>query len=191
MRSRRCRRSWRRPGCHLRHPRGDPPGSAPPRGRGIPRPVDRTDRRAGLANHVLLVDRFVGRRELGALARGRRRLRDALPEPRPDRVGHDVLRDERRQGDRVDAVRLCDELLAGGSRRARRAGLGRTRSVRPSSGCWPTPSAGHHRRDARTRTAASMIWPEVGAAYRRLFARVVGVPAARLTLDARVAHADV
>jgi glycosyltransferase involved in cell wall biosynthesis len=36
-----------------------------------------------------------------------------------------------------------------------------------------------------------MIWPEVGAAYRRLFARVVGVPPARLALDARVAHADV
>jgi glycosyltransferase involved in cell wall biosynthesis len=36
-----------------------------------------------------------------------------------------------------------------------------------------------------------MIWPEVGAAYRRLFARVVGVPLARMILDARVAHADV
>ncbi len=59
-----------------------------------------------VTDHVRFVDKFVGRTELGNVARGGGHLRHALPEPRPDRVGHPVLRDGGRQGGGLDTVRL-------------------------------------------------------------------------------------
>ena len=83
----------------LRHRRGDPPGPRPPRGRGVPRVARRPgSRRLGMERPrpVRRSVRRPGRAD--PLAPGRRRLRDALSEPRPDRVRDAVLRDGRRPG---------------------------------------------------------------------------------------------
>ena len=88
-------------------------------------------------------------RRSSRLADGCRHLRDAIPEPRSDRLGHARLRDERRSGNRLDAVCVCDrasEPDAGGSwSRARRPhsppplsnSCAMTSSVWPWGG-WPT-----------------------------------------------------
>ena len=73
-----------------------------------PRAVRRSVRRAGRAD---------------ALARGGRRLRHALPEPRPDRVRDAVVRDGRRPRHRVDAVRLRGGAARRRPRRPRAAGV--------------------------------------------------------------------
>ena len=80
-----------------------PPEPAGGRGRGLPA-VARGPRGAARDGRARAVRRPVrGPGRAHALARGRRRLRDAVPEPRPDRLRHAVLRDGRRPGDRLHA----------------------------------------------------------------------------------------
>ena len=80
----------------------------------------------GMTEHVVFVDRFVTSTRAGPLARSGRRVRDALSEPRPDRLGHALLRDGSRQGVGLHPVpvRLRDPRRwawpAGAARRSRR-----------------------------------------------------------------------
>ena len=109
-----------------------------PAGARGPCPVRRSVRRAGRADEV---------------ARGGRRLRHALSQPRPDRVRDHVVRDGRRPRDRVDAVRLRQRAPRRRPRRPRaarvpgRARGGAQRAPRAIPPCGrrsaagPTPTA--------------------------------------------------
>lgn len=144
----------------------------------------------GMTKHVQLVDQFVGRRELA------RWLEAAdvfvTPYPNLDQIVSGTLSYAMSAGKAVVSTpyAYATELLAG-----ERGVLVEPGSVASLSEAFIGLLADPERRNTIGARAYAysrgMIWPEVGAAYRRLFARVVGVPAARLTLDARVAHADV
>ena len=157
----------------LRHRRRDPPGPPSQRGRGLPRARwSRRSPSSGSSDHVQFVDRFVGRVELTPLARGGRRLRDALSQPRPDRVRHPVVRDGRRPGDRLDAVRVChassSPTVAACSSPPASPAAWRPRSTTLLAD--PDPARSHRRPGVRVQPR--MVWSAVGAAYRELFARV-------------------
>ena len=124
------------------------------RGRGLPAVAHRPDRAPGHGG-PRPVRRSVRRpRGADAVAAGGGRLRDALSEPRPDRLRDAVLRDGRRPGGRLDAIRLREGAAGRRPRRPRRARLRRrrsptgcarcsaTRSCAPRSAGAPTPTAG-------------------------------------------------
>ena len=122
-----------------------------------------TDRiaRLGMERHVRFVDRFVGRAELDAVAAGGGCLRDALSEPRPDRVRDAVVRDGRRPGRRLDAVHLREGAPGRWPRRPRRARLCNGARRRPAIGARRPGTA---RRD---RPACPRLQPANGLARRR------------------------
>ena len=137
------------------------------RGRGVSAMLE--DRRIARGDrHVRFVDRFVGRVELGPLAPGRRRLRDALSEPRPDRVRDAVVRDGRRQCDRVHALRLRDGAARDG--RGILVPPGSTAALAGRADGLLATTASGLRSGAAPRAQPPMVWPSVGAAYRELFA---------------------
>lgn len=144
----------------------------------------------GMTKHIQLVDQFVGRRELA------RWLEAAdvfvTPYPNLDQIVSGTLSYAMSAGKAIVSTpyAYATELLAGG-----RGVLIEAGSAASLSDAFIGLLADPERRNAIGARAYAysrgMIWPEVGAAYRRLFARVVGVPLGRMILDARVAHADV
>ena len=115
-------------------------------GMGEPRPVRRSVRRPGRAD---------------PLARGRRRLRHALPEPRPDRVRHPVVRDGRRPGDRLDAVRLRGGAARRRPGRPRAARLARGVGRRPQRRCSRTTSCEPRIGRRAYEHSRGMVWSNV------------------------------
>ena len=89
----------------------------------------------GMTEQVKFVDRFVGRVELGTWLEAADVFVTPYPGPRPDRLGHPRLRHGRRQGDRLDSLRLRVRDARRRTRQARLAGLGRRRSPKRSPSC--------------------------------------------------------
>ncbi len=155
----------------------------------------------GMTEHVQLVDQFVGRRELA------RWLEAAdvfvTPYPNLDQIVSGTMSYAMSAGKAIVSTPFAyaAELLADG-----RGVLVEPGSAASMSDAFVGLLADPERRSAIGAQAYAhsreMIWPEVGAIYRRLFARVIGMPAlrtgdvpvamdGRTTLDTRVAHADV
>ena len=112
------------------------PDLDPARGRGVSRVADRPRRRPG-HDRPRPVRRPVRRpRRTDPLARGGRRLRHALPQHGPDRVGHAVLRDGRGPGRssrrRTRMPRSCSPTAAASSSRpGRRSAFAAALNARP------------------------------------------------------------
>jgi glycosyltransferase involved in cell wall biosynthesis len=131
----------------------------------------------GMTDHVKLVDRFVGRRELG------RWLEAAdvfvTPYPNLDQIVSGTMSYAMSAGKAIVSTpyAYATELLAGG----------RGVLVQPGSPTGLANAFIELLTDRERRTAIGgrayahsrrAIWPEVGDAYRRVFARVASVPAA-------------
>jgi glycosyltransferase involved in cell wall biosynthesis len=144
----------------------------------------------GMTKHVQLVDQFVGRRELARWLEAADLF--VTPYPNLDQIVSGTLSYAMSAGKAVVSTpyAYATELLADG-----RGVLVEPSSVASLSDAFIGLLADPERRQAIGSRAYAhsrqMIWPEVGAAYRRLFSRVVGMPPARMPVDARVAHADV
>ena len=155
----------------------------------------------GMTRHVRLIDQFVGRRELA------RWLEAAdvfvTPYPNLDQIVSGTMSYAMSAGKAIVSTpyAYAAELLADG-----RGVLVEPASTASMSeafiGLLEDPERRNEIGGRAYAHSRGMIWPEVGAAYRRLFARVVGRPAMatndlrlghepRLAVDARVAHADV
>ena len=125
----------------------------------------------GVAGHVRFVGRFVTSARARAVADRRRHLRHAVPEPGADRFRDAVVRDGRRQGDRLDALRLRQRAAGGGTRPPRRRRLYRRAGGRPDrAGNEQSLRADYGRR--AYEYSQEMHWPEIGAAYRKVFTSV-------------------
>ena len=75
-------------------------------GRVVPLDAGRLASSLGVADHVRFVGRFVDSKELGMWLDSGGHLRNALPQPRADRLRHAVVCHGRGQGDRLDAICL-------------------------------------------------------------------------------------
>ena len=106
------------------------------------------------------------------LARGRGRLRDAVPAARPDRVGDALVRPGRGSGDRLDAIRLCERGPGQRPRDPRRRRVPCRSGRRAQRGARRTPHCAARSAAAPTRYSRRMVWSAVGAEYRDLFAQV-------------------
>ena len=168
----------RHPDSALHGPGRDASEPPAPRGRGLRgRLAGRWPKTLGVADNILFVDRFVDDQEFGDVARGGRRLRHALPQPRPDRVGYLVLRDGGRQGGRLDPVlrtpaRSWPE-TAGGSCAGSTGGTRRRSSI-----CFDEPGRGKPWQAVRTLRP----WHDLVRGrpqYLRVFAEARGRRASR------------
>ena len=134
--------------------------------------LGRPPRPLGVTDHVRFIDRFVGRRRARDVARGGRHLRHPVPEPGPDRVRDAVLRDGRRQGDRVDALRLRPGAPGQGPRPPRRPGiLGGARRRRSSSSLGDPELRASYGRRAYAYSRGHGLVRRSGPSTRRIFAR--------------------
>ena len=132
------------------------------RGRGVSRRAAAVAAALGVSDHVRFVDRFVGRGSWH-VARGRGRVRDPVSEPRPDRVRDAVVRDGRRAGDRVHAVRLRDRAARRRTRPPRRRRIRRQRWRRPIEPSLRRCGARHAIGRRAYAYSRGMVWSEVGA----------------------------
>jgi glycosyltransferase involved in cell wall biosynthesis len=147
-----------------------------------------------MTDHVQLIDQFVGRRELA------RWLEAAdvfvTPYPNLDQIVSGTMSYAMSAGKAIVSTpyAYAAELLAGG-----RGLLVEPGSVTSMSDAFIGLLSDPRRRNAMGAAAYAhsrgMIWPEVGASYRRLFARVIGLPAmvtreGQAALELRGARAD-
>ena len=115
MSSRRCRRSCRR--IPMRSSSSSARPIQPSSARRAKPTGTRCKARAaelGVDEHVVFHDQFLDTKTLTDFLTHRRRLRHALPRPRADRLGRAELCARCRQGDRLDAYRYAEEMLADG-----------------------------------------------------------------------------
>ncbi len=143
----------------------------------------------GLTDHVVLVDRFVGRRELG------RWLEAAdvfvTPYPNLDQIVSGTMSYAMSAGKAIVSTpyAYATELLASG-----RGVLVQPGSPTELAGAFVDLLTDRERRAAIGARAYAharrAVWPEVGDAYRRVFARVASQPAATMAFPSSRVRAD-
>jgi glycosyltransferase involved in cell wall biosynthesis len=143
----------------------------------------------GLSDHILFVDRFVGRQELGRWLEGADVF--VTPYPNLEQIVSGTLSYAMSAGKAIVSTpyAYATELLAGG-----RGVLVEPGSSSALSSAFIELLSDPDRRAAVGRRAyehsRQMIWPEVGAKYERLFARIATVPARVVAQPASLAYAD-
>ena len=146
-------------------------------------------RELGLTNNVRLVDRFVDRRELGRWLEAADLF--VTPYPNLEQIVSGTMSYAMSAGKAVVATPFtyATELLAGG-RGVLVEGASSPALGEALIGLLDDPQ---RRAAIGARAYADsrrMVWPEVGAAYRRVFARVSGLPASIIAIHPRAALVD-
>ncbi len=139
----------------------------------------------GMTGHIQLIDQFVGRRELARWLEAADLF--VTPYPNLDQIVSGTMSYAMSAGKAIVSTpyAYASELLAEG--RGVLVKPGSAASISEAFNSLLDDPARRHAIGAEAYAySRGMIWPEVGAMYRRLFARVVGMPTL-LTREAQVA----